>query len=48
MWKGFGRTKELAMEFCERCSSVRDRRCRADESARQTLDQLLRQGWRLA
>jgi hypothetical protein len=48
MWNGFGTTKEPAVEFCERCGSVCDRRCRADELVRETVDQVLRQGWRLA
>jgi hypothetical protein len=44
----FDKTKERAAEFCARCGAMCERQCRADESARQTFDQLLRQGWRLA
>lgn len=36
------------VRFCDRCSSLCDRRCQADALSRQTFDQLLRQGWRLA
>lgn len=43
----FGRTKELAVEFCDRCSSVCTRRCRGEKLARQRTDELLRQGRRL-
>lgn len=48
MWKVFGGTKELAVGPCGGCVPVCDRRCRADELARQTFSELLRQGWRLA
>jgi hypothetical protein len=49
MMSGSGRVfSDESAVLCERCGSACDRRCRADELARQTLDQLLRQGWRLA
>lgn len=42
------RLDEDTIRFCDRCSSVCDRRCQADAFARRTLDQALRHGWRLA
>ena len=45
----FLRTSETDdLAFCERCGEVCDHRCRADALARRTLDQALRNGWRLA
>jgi hypothetical protein len=48
MGRLLGKTTEFTVGFCRGCVSVCDRRRRADEFARQTLDQLLRQGRRLA
>ena len=40
--------REDDVRFCDRCSSVCERRCEADAFARRAFDHALRQGWRLA
>jgi hypothetical protein len=47
MLRLFKRTKEVAVEFCERCSQVRDAGCRRAALRERALLQALRYGARI-
>ncbi|MDQ3876266.1 MAG: hypothetical protein M3322_12105 [Actinomycetota bacterium] len=47
MLKLFKRTRELAVEFCDRCGSVCDAACRRNAIIERARDRALLQGMRL-
>lgn len=48
MLKLFNRTKELAVEFCDRCSSVCDAACRRDAIIDRARERALLLGMRIS
>jgi hypothetical protein len=47
MRRSLRKSKELAVDFCERCSRVCDARCRANAVRERARTQVLRYGGRL-
>lgn len=48
MLKLFGRTRELAVEFCERCGAVCDAACRRNALVERARERALLHGMRLS
>jgi hypothetical protein len=48
VFKAFRKSKELVVEFCDRCQSICDAACRRRQLRERTLDKALRVGARIA